>query len=150
MFIYWQIIDTFLAYVDGLNTGHIFFEYPLIYWYPLSRYPLKVAQNIAAHLTAHQNRLFSTQRNGTQGSTQRKQVFVRNDVRTEMAFFSRKTISRRTSRSKCLYFLANRASTNNSANSKVVVTKLLVTSEMMLSKLQLSSELSTENRVTNN
>ena len=126
MFIYWQIIDTFLAYVDGLNTGHIFFEYPLIYWYPLSRYPLKVAQNIAAHLTAHQNRLFSTQRK----CTQQKPLLV-----------SRKTISRRTSRSKCLYFLANRAS----ANSKIVVT-----SEMMLSKLQFSSELSTENRVTNN
>jgi hypothetical protein len=139
MFIYWQIIDTFLACVDGLNTGHIFFEYPLIYWYPLnwypSWYPLKVAQNIAAHLTAHQNRLFSTQRK----CTQQKPLLV-----------SRKTISRRTSRSKCLYFLANRASANSGTNSKVVVTKLLVTSEMMLSKLQLSTELSTENRVTNN
>ena len=72
---------------------------------------------------------FSAQNDGAQGSAQRKQVFVRNDVRTEMAFFSRKNISRTTSRSKCLYIL---------------VTSLLVTSEMILSKLQLSSELSTE------
>ena len=141
---------------------------PFFYWYPLSwypsRYPLKATQNRTAHQTAQRTQaFFSTQANGTQGSTQRKQVFVRkeqvrNDVRTEMAFFSRKTISRttsrskspflvsrktisrRTSRSKSLYFLANRAS----ANSKIVVTSLLVTSEMILSKLQLSSELSTE------
>ena len=42
----------------------------------------------------------------TQGTTQQKPLLV-----------SRKTISRRTSRSKCLYFLANRAN----ANSKIVV-----------------------------
>jgi len=65
----------------------------------------------------------------TQGTTQQSPFLV-----------SRKNLSRSTSRSKSLYFLANRAS----ANSKIVVTSLLVTSEMILSKLQLSSELSTE------
>ena len=87
---------------------------------------------------------FSAQNDGAQGSAQRKQVFVRNDVRTEMAFFSRKNISRTTSRSKSLYFLANRASANSDANSKIAVSSLLVTSEMILSKLQLSSELSSK------
>ena len=65
-----------------------------------------------------------------------------------MAFFSRKNISRTTSRSKSLYFLANRASANSDANSdansKIAVSSLLVTSEMILSKLQLSSELSSK------
>jgi hypothetical protein len=65
----------------------------------------------------------------TQGTTQQKPLFS----------FAQ-NLSRSTSRSKSLYFLANRAS----ANSKIVVTSLLVTSEMILSKLQLSSELSTE------
>ena len=98
---------------------------PFFYWYPL-----KTAQNRTAHRTAQRTQaFFSTQANGTQGSTQRKPLL-----------FSRKTVSRSTSRSESLYFLANRAS----ANSKIVVTSLLVTSEMILSKLQLSSELSTE------
>ena len=66
---------------------------------------------------------------------------VRKEVRSESPFLvSRKNLSRSTSRSKSLYFLANRAS----ANSKIVVTSLLVTSEMILSKLQLSSELSSK------
>jgi len=91
------------------------FDMPFFYWYPLSwypsRYPLKATQNRTAHQTAQRTQaFFSTQANGTQGSTQRKQVFVRkeqvrSDVRTEMAFFSRKTISRTTSRSKSLYLL---------------------------------------------
>jgi len=69
------------------------------------------------------------------------QTLLRRELRSKSPFLvSRKNLSRSTSRSKSLYFLANRAS----ANSKIVVTSLLVTSEMILSKLQLSSELSTE------
>ena len=102
---------------------------PFFYWYPL-----KTAQNRTAHRTAQRTQaFFSTQANGTQGSTQRKPLLV-----------SRKTVSRSTSRSESLYFLANRASANSGANSKIVVTSLLVTSEMILSKLQLSSELSSK------
>jgi len=67
---------------------------PFFYWYPLSwypsRYPLKATQNRTAHQTAQRTQaFFSTQANGTQGSTQRKQVFVRkeqvrSDVRSKM------------------------------------------------------------------
>ena len=60
-----------------------------------------------------------------------KAFLVRKEqVRTEMAFFSRKNISRTTSRSENLYFWANRASANSGANSKMMVIKLLVTSEV--------------------
>ena len=57
-------------------------------------------------------------------------------------FLVRKEMVRKEVRSESLYFLANRASANSGANSKIVVNSLLVTSEMILSKLQLSSELS--------
>jgi len=54
---------------------------PFFYWYPLSwypsRYPLKATQNRTAHRTTQQKQaFFSTQANGTQGSTQRKHPFL--------------------------------------------------------------------------